>query len=80
MFPNPGRRGLLRSAVALAGAAPVAFLARGVRADAPPGAVEYEVPDDPTKVQGRLTGDDGGYGTRSQFETEVRWRFPTPTK
>ncbi|MGH6942665.1 MAG: sulfite dehydrogenase, partial [Geminicoccaceae bacterium] len=34
----------------------------------------------PTKVQGRLTGDDGGYGTRSQFETEVRWRFPTATK
>jgi sulfane dehydrogenase subunit SoxC len=80
MFPNPGRRALLRSAAALAGAAPVAFLARGVGAEAPPGAVEYEVPDDPTKVQGRLTGDDGGYGTRSQFETEVRWRFPTPTQ
>jgi sulfane dehydrogenase subunit SoxC len=80
MFPDPGRRALLRSAVALAGAAPVAFLARGAGADAPPGAVEHEVPDDPTKVQGRLTGDDGGYGTRSQFETEVRWRFPTPTK
>jgi hypothetical protein len=27
MFPDPGRRALLRSAVALAGAAPVAFLA-----------------------------------------------------
>ena len=54
MFPNPGRRALLRSAAALAGAAPVAFLARGVGAEAPPGAVEYEVPDDPTKVQGRL--------------------------
>jgi sulfane dehydrogenase subunit SoxC len=80
MFPNPGRRALLRSAVALAGAAPVAFLARGAKADAPPGAVEFDVPDDPTKVQGRLTGDDGGYGTRSQFETEVRWRFPTPTQ
>jgi sulfane dehydrogenase subunit SoxC len=80
MFPDPGRRALLRSAVALAGAAPVAFLARGAGADAPPGAVEHDVPDDPTKVQGRLTGDDGGYGTRSQFETEVRWRFPTPTK
>jgi sulfane dehydrogenase subunit SoxC len=80
MFPDPGRRALLRSAVALAGAAPVAFLARTGAADAPPGAVEYDVPDDPTKVQGRLTGDDGGYGTRSQFETEVRWRFPTPTQ
>jgi sulfane dehydrogenase subunit SoxC len=80
MFPDPGRRALLRSAVALAGAAPVAFLARTGAADAPPGAVEYDVPADPTKVQGRLTGDDGGYGTRSQFETEVRWRFPTPTQ
>jgi sulfane dehydrogenase subunit SoxC len=80
MFPDPGRRALLRSAAALAGAAPVAFLARGVGAEAPPGAVEYAVPDDPTKVQGRLTGDDGGYGTRSQFETEVRWRYPTATR
>lgn len=49
-------------------------------AAAPPGAVEYAVPDDPTKVQGRLTGADGGYGTRSQFETEVRWRYPTATR
>jgi sulfane dehydrogenase subunit SoxC len=80
MFPHPSRRSLLRSAAALAGAAPVAFLARGVGAEAPPGAVEHDVPEDPTKVQGRLTGDDGGYGTRSQFETEVRWRFPTPTQ
>jgi len=80
MFPNPSRRALLRGAAAVAGAAPVAFLARGPHAAAPPGAVEYEVPEDPTKVQGRLTGDDGGYGTRSQFETEVRWRFPTATQ
>jgi sulfane dehydrogenase subunit SoxC len=80
MFPNPARRALLRGAVAAAGAAPLAFLGRGAEAAAPPGAVEYEVPDDPTKVQGRLTGEDGGYGTRSQFETEVRWRFPTATQ
>jgi sulfane dehydrogenase subunit SoxC len=80
MFPNPSRRRLLRGAAALAGAAPLAFLGRGAGAAAPPGAVEYEVPEDPTKVQGRLTGEDGGYGTRSQFETEVRWRFPTPTQ
>ena len=80
MFPNPSRRALLRGAAAVAGAAPVALLARGPKAEAPPGAIEFEVPDDPTKVQGRLTGEDGGYGTRSQFETEVRWRFPTPTK
>jgi sulfane dehydrogenase subunit SoxC len=80
MFPNPARRALLRGAVAAAGAAPLAFLGRGAGAAAAPGAVEYEVPDDPTKVQGRLTGEDGGYGTRSQFETEVRWRFPTATQ
>jgi len=79
MFPDPGRRAFLRGAATLAGAAPVAFLARGSRADAPPGAVEYDVPEDPTKVQGRPIFADGGYGTRSQFETEVRWRYPTPT-
>jgi sulfane dehydrogenase subunit SoxC len=73
------RRALLRGAAAVAGSGSVGFLAGGARAEAPPGAVEYEVPEDPTKVQGRLTGDDGGYGTRSQFESEVRWRFPTAT-
>jgi len=35
------------------------------------------VPDDPTSVQGRPVLDDGGYGSRSQFESEVRWRYPT---
>ena len=80
MFPNPSRRALLRGAAAVAGAAPVALLGRGPKAEAPAGAIEFEVPEDPTKVQGRLTGDDGGYGTRSQFETEVRWRFPTATQ
>jgi sulfane dehydrogenase subunit SoxC len=76
MFPAraTSRRGFLAGA-ALAAAAPVA-----ARAEAPPGAVEYDVPEDPTKVQGRLTGADGGYGTRSQFETAVRWRFPTATR
>jgi sulfane dehydrogenase subunit SoxC len=80
MFPRPSRRQLLHGAAALAGGGSLALLAGGARADAPAGAVEFEVPDDPTKVQGRLTGDDGGYGTRSQFETEVRWRFPTATQ
>lgn len=46
-------------------------------AQAAPGAVSYDVPPDSTKVQGRPIGEDGGYGTRSQFETEVRMRFPT---
>ena len=44
---------------------------------APPGAVHFDVPADPTKEQGRAVAADGGYGSRSQFETEVRWRFPT---
>jgi len=80
MFPRPSRRQLLHGAAALAGGGSLALLAGGARADPPAGAVEYEVPEDSTKVQGRLTGDDGGYGTRSQFETEVRWRFPTATQ
>ena len=71
------RRRFVLNATAAAGAG--AVLGRRAAA-APPGAVDYPVPEDPTKVQGRLTNDDGGYGTRSQFETEVRWRFPTATK
>ena len=80
MFPSPGRRSILFGAgTALA----AAFAARAAAAQdkkAPPGAQWFDIPADPTKEQGRLTNDDGGYGTRSQFETELRWRFPTPTK
>ena len=72
MFPGPTRRGLLAGGI---GAGLVA--AGAARADAPPGAIEYDVPPDPTKEQGRLILDDGGYGSRSQFENEVRWRYPT---
>ncbi len=72
------RRRFLFGAAALAGAG--GMLPRLASAAAPPGAMEFPVPDDPTKVQGRLTNDDGGYGSRSQFEDEVRWRFPTATK
>ena len=76
MFPSKAtRRGFMAGAAAAAAAAPMA-----ARAAAPPGAIEFDVPADPTKVQGRLTNDDGGYGSRSQFETAVRWRFPTATK
>ena len=83
MFPTAGatnRRAFLARAAAAAGGAAAMTGAGAALADAPPGAVEYDVPDDPTKVQGRLTHADGGYGTRSQFETEVRWRFPTATR
>jgi len=62
---------------AAAGAAAIAT--RSAHAKAPPGAVEYPVPADPARVQGRMMGEDGGYGMRSQFETEVRWFNPTRT-
>jgi sulfane dehydrogenase subunit SoxC len=80
MFPNPDRRRFLVGAAAVAGAGIAGVLPTRAYSAAPPGAVDYPVPADPTKVQGRPIGDDGGYGTRSQFETEVRWRFPTATK
>ena len=55
------------------------MLPRRAAGKAPAGAVEYPVPADPTKEQGRMMGDDGGYGSRSQFENEVRWANPTKT-
>ncbi len=83
MFPDPGRassrRRFMLTGAALASAGAAGMLPRMSVAAAPAGAVEYPVPADPTKVQGRGVGEDGGYGTRSQFETSVRWRFPTPT-
>src|SRR5947207_2811307 len=71
------RRTFLAAAVAAAGAG---GLPRIASAAAPSGAVERPVAADPTKIQGTPTNDDGGYGLRSQFETEARWRFGTPTK
>ncbi len=64
---------------ALASAGAAGMLPRMSAAAAPPGAVEYPVAADSTRVQGRGVGEDGGYGTRSQFQKEVRWRYPTPT-
>lgn len=78
MFPNPDRRRFLVGAAAMATG--TVALQGAAFAKAPPGAMEFAVPADPTKEQGRLTNDDGGYGSRSQFESEVRWRFPTATK
>jgi len=68
----PTRRTLLLGAATAAGAAALAASPKKARAIAPPGAVEYPVPADPTLVPGRPPGLNGGYGTRSQFETEVR--------
>jgi sulfane dehydrogenase subunit SoxC len=49
-----------------------AMLPRAGLAKAPPGAVEYPVQGDSTREPGRMMGIDGGYGSRSQFETAVR--------
>lgn len=74
MFNGLTRRNMLAGGIAMGGAA---FTAGQVAADAPPGAFEYRVQPDPTGEQGRTILDDGGYGSRSQFENEVRWRYPT---
>src|SRR2546423_4738446 len=71
------RRQLLGGTGLVAAVGMTAMLSRGAQAKAPPGAVEYPVQADPTKEQGRMMGVDGGYGSRSQFETEVRWVNPT---
>jgi sulfane dehydrogenase subunit SoxC len=79
MFPRAeltDRRKFLFAAGSLAGMASTTAFAQ-TPAKAPPGAVQFGVPEDPTKEQGRPVAADGGYGSRSQFETEVRWRFPT---
>ena len=83
MFPRraiSSRRGFLFAAGSIVGAAGASRIARAESPKAPPGAVLYGVPDDPTKEQGRAVAADGGYGTRSQFETEVRVRYPTPNE
>lgn len=81
MFPaapaKMGRRDFLTASALLAG---TSMLPRLASAAPPPGAKEFEVLPDSTKAQGRLTHADGGYGSRSQFETAVRWRYPTATK
>src|SRR5215467_12053471 len=73
------RRRLFGGAGLVAAAGMTAMLPRAAGAKAPPGAAEYPVPADPTKEPGRMMGVDGGYGLRSQFETETRWVNPTRT-
>jgi sulfane dehydrogenase subunit SoxC len=73
------RRQLFAGTGLVAAVGMTAMLPRAADAKAPPGAVEYPVQADPTKEQGRVMGEDGGYGSRSQFETEVRWANPTRT-
>jgi sulfane dehydrogenase subunit SoxC len=70
------RRQLLSGTGLIAAVGMTAMLPRNAEAKVPPGAVEYPVQGDSTKEQGRMMGMDGGYGSRSQFETEVRWTNP----
>ena len=73
------RRQLFAGSGLIAAVGVTAMLPRSATAKAPPGAVEYPVQADPTREQGRVMGLDGGYGSRSQFETEVRWVNPPKT-
>jgi sulfane dehydrogenase subunit SoxC len=73
------RRQMFGGAGLVAAVGMTAMLPRAATAKAPPGAVEYPVPADPTREQGRVMGVDGGYGSRSQFESEVRWFNPAKT-
>src|SRR5262245_22229875 len=50
----PSRRGLLAGTGMVAAVGMTAMLPRRAAAKAPPGAVEYPVPADPTKEQGRM--------------------------
>jgi len=81
MFPSrtpANRRNFLFAAGSSAGAAAATLLAgSAIAQQTPAGAKNFDVPADPTKEQGRAVAADGGYGTRSQFETEARVRFPT---
>lgn len=77
MFPSLSRRSLLVGGASLGGAMVAA--AAGRAQEAPPGAELNRVPDDPTREQGRPVLSENGYGSRSQFESEVRWRYPTAT-
>ncbi len=77
MFPRSAPSSRRRFLFAAGSVASVVGSTAALAQKAPPGAASYDVPPDPTKVQGRAIGEDGGYGTRSQFETELRMRFPT---
>jgi len=71
------RRRFIRDSLALAGAA-TALGARAATESVPPGAVAHPGPQDASRVPGVPLTDEG-YGSRSQFETEVRSRYPTAT-
>lgn len=73
------RRQFLGGAGLIAAVGATSFLPGRAAAKAPAGATEWPVQDDPTRQQGRVMGEDGGYGSRSQFESEVRYANPRKT-
>jgi sulfane dehydrogenase subunit SoxC len=80
MFALAGtRRQLFAGTGLVAAVGMTTLLPRSAAAQAPPGAIDYPVPADSTKEQGRMMGVDGGYGSRSQFEKDVRWANATKT-
>lgn len=79
MFALTGRRQFLAGAGAGIAALMGGSMARA-QDKAPPGAKFFEPQDEPWKAMGDPVNRSGGYGTRSQFETEVRWHYPTPTE
>ena len=74
-FRGDRRRFALRTLAAVGG---VALIGRDASAQAPLGATVHDVPADASKTPGYPLADES-YGTRSQFETEVRRRFKTAT-
>jgi sulfane dehydrogenase subunit SoxC len=82
MFPKLTRRRVLFAAGGTFTATAAAALAASARAQMsamPPTAnAAVDLPNDPTKVQGRPIGADGGYGQRSAFERERRGRTMSP--
>jgi sulfane dehydrogenase subunit SoxC len=82
MFPRRSlsRRGLLFAAGSTAGMAATGLPGKALAADPayPAGAPHYDVAADPTREQGRPLGVDGGYGSRSQFETALRLPAANP--
>jgi sulfane dehydrogenase subunit SoxC len=81
MFPAraPTTRRVFLFSAGSSGAAAALLGGRALAEEAPPGAKHLDVPPDPTRQQGRPVAADG-YGTRSQFETEVRVLFPNPNE
>ena len=82
MFPRGkvSRRGLLFAVGSTVGVSSASLVRPALAAalSAPPGSIRYDVAADPTKEQGRPTFEDGGYGSRSQFETAARLLAPNP--